>query len=272
MIARRLQVPLALVVSAAGIAWVWAGPTSDDHAAAEPVSVLVAPPITRHHHPRHRHGGDLAAPKLGGMRPAATTHGLAMRLRQYPDVVRATPAQRAAAASLLGRLRETAFAWRDTRVAAAAGFGVRRPNRRPGEARVMWFHSENRAWHSDARYLDPRHPDTLIYADVVGRPLVLVGVMISLPRGMRGPTPGGLITRWHSHVVCVHDGLRGIKPRADGSCPAGDQLVQGSEMMHIWFTRDLRSAFAIHAPGLELCAAHLLPGDVCRHPHALHAM
>jgi hypothetical protein len=36
-------------------------------------------------------------------------------------------------------------------------------------------------------------------------------------------------------------------------------------MMHIWFTRDLRSAFAIHAPEPELCAAALLPSAYCLH-------
>jgi hypothetical protein len=136
----------------------------------------------------------------------------------------------------------------------------------------MWFHSENRAWHSDDRYLDPLHPDTLIYADLPGRPLVLVGAMISMPRGLRGPTPGGPITRWHSHLVCVRGELRGLKPRANGSCPAGARLRQGSEMLHIWFTRDLRSAFAIHAPLPELCAARLLPGLVCAQPDTMPAM
>jgi hypothetical protein len=34
-------------------------------------------------------------------------------------------------------------------------------------------------------------------------------------------------------------------------------------MMHVWFTRDLRSAYAIHAPWPELCAAHLLPAATC---------
>jgi hypothetical protein len=266
---RTIQIPVALVVTTVGIACVWGGPAIAEPHAALPVSVLAPQAVATHHH--HHHGG-LIAPHVGGMLPAATTHGLAMRLQEYPDLALATPAQRMAAESLLRRLRATALAWRDTHLAAAAGFNLRRPRRRPGEARVMWFHSENRAWHSDARYLDPRHPDTLIYADVPDRPLVLVGVMISLPRGMRGPTPGGPITRWHSHVVCVHDGLRGVKPLANGSCAPGDQLRQGSEMMHIWFTHDLRSAFAIHAPGPELCAAHLLPGSVCKNPHALHTM
>jgi hypothetical protein len=268
---RYVQIPAALIVITFGMAWVWSGPATADRPVAAPVSVLAPQAVAEDHH-HHGHDSGLSAPQVGGTLPAATTHGLAMRLRQYPDLSLATPAQQAAAVSLLAQLRATALPWRDTRLAAAAGFNLHRPRRHPGEARVMWFHSENRAWHSDARYLDPRHPDTLIYADLPGRPLVLVGVMISMPRGMRGPTPGGPITRWHSHLVCVRAELRGLKPRADGSCPPGARLRQGSEMLHIWFTRDLRSAFAVHAPGPELCAAHLLPGSVCAHPQAMHAM
>jgi hypothetical protein len=93
--------------------------------------------------------------------------------------------------------------------------------------------------------------------------LRLVGVMISMPRGLRGPTPGGPITRWHYHLVCVAGDKRGLAPRGDGSCPHGAKLGVGSEMMHVWFTRDLRSAYAIHAPWPELCAAHLLPAATC---------
>lgn len=127
----------------------------------------------------------------------------------------------------------------------------------------MWLHAEKRVWHADAHLLDPRRPDTLIYADAPGKPLVLVGVMISMPRGVSGPTPGGAITRWHSHVVCVTGRKRGLAPRADGSCPAGARPLQGSEMMHVWFTKDLRSAYAIHAPIPELCDARLIERRYC---------
>jgi hypothetical protein len=250
----------ASVVTAASVAVWWllfaAGPAPRGQAAPPPVPFI-----------------GLTSPAFGPPLPAGTTHGLAMRLRQYPDLALARPVQRLAAERLLRQLRATALRWADPRLAAAAGFDMRRPRRRPGETRVMWFHSENRAWHSDNRYLDPTHPDTLIYADLPGRPLVLVGVMISMPRGMRGPTPGGPITRWHSHLVCVgRDDTRGLQPRANGTCPPGATLRQGSEMMHIWFTHDLRSAFAIHAPGPELCRAALLPRSLCRDPHALHVM
>jgi hypothetical protein len=256
---QRVRTAAAVLVMCAGLVWVWTGLAPAANRAV-PVSVVTVPKSI------------LTVPKRGPELPPGTTHGLAMRLRQYPDLALATSAQRAAATRLLVELRATALGWQTAASAKAAGFDVRRPHRRPGETRVMWFHSENRAWHSDHRYLDLRHPDTLIFADVPNKPLILVGVMISMPRGTRGPTPGGPITRWHSHVVCVRNGLRGLAPLGDGTCPAGAQLAQGSEMMHIWFTRDLRSAFAIHAPGPELCSSQLLPASVCRDSRTFHVM
>jgi hypothetical protein len=267
VLTQRITVGVTLLATCAGIAWVWTGlAPAARHVARGPVTVVptVRPQLAVH--------SQLAVPKRGPLLPAATRHGLAMRLQQYPSLALATSAQRSAATRLLVELRRTALRLQDPARARAAGFGVRRPQRGPGETRVMWFHSENRVWHSDRRYLDPRHPDTLIFADLPNRPLALVGVMISMPRGMRGPTPGGPITRWHSHVVCVQGRRRGVAPRADGSCSAGARLVQGSEMLHVWFTRDLRSAFAIHAPGPELCSARVLPASVCGDPHTFHVM
>ena len=88
--------------------------------------------------------------------------------------------------------------------------------------------------------------------------------MWSTRDGERGPTPGGPILRWHSHVVCKQGRKRGLKPPASGECPPGARLVQGaSEMLHVWFTAELRSAFAIRAPEPELCAAGLLPRTNC---------
>jgi hypothetical protein len=108
-----------------------------------------------------------------------------------------------------------------------------------------------------------QYPHTLIYADLSGRPLRLVGVMISMPRWLRGPAVGGPIRRWHDHLLCAACGERGLAPRPDGSCPAGAKLGVGSEMMHVWFTRDPRTVYAIHAPWPELCAARLLPAATC---------
>lgn len=196
--------------------------------------------------------------------PPGTLRGPIDRLQQYPKLSLATSSQREAAVRLLEATRGAAGPWRDPHAAAAAGFSMRLAPRRPGDQSVHWFHSENHRFLQDDRYLDPQHVETLIYANAPGHSLVLIGVMFALRRGMHGLSLGGPITRWHTHWVCARGKRRGIAPRPDGSCPRGTKGRQGSEMLHIWFTRDLRSAYAIHAPEPELCVARLLPRGYCR--------
>lgn len=211
----------------------------------------------------------VAAPALASSfrgLPPGTLRGPASELRQYPSLALASPRQRTAARRLLSDMRHAARRWRDPRTAKAAGFKmVRAPRTRANRSAVLYFHSEHRGYSNDRFYLRPQRPETLIYADLAGRRLVLIGVMFAVPRGVRGPTPGGPITRWHTHRVCMRGTERGVTPRPDGSCPRGTRKRQGSEMLHLWFTRDLRSAFAIHAPEPELCVAGLLPTGRCTH-------
>lgn len=205
-----------------------------------------------------------ARPADGGKLPPDTLRGLAHLLDQYPTVSLASPAQRTAARQLLARIRATVRPWRDPRAGNAAGFDIDGRRARTSGP-VLYFHAEHHRYSHDDSYLDVERPETLVYADVPGRPLVLIGVMFAVPRGRHGPTPGGPITRWHWHRVCAQGKKRGLTPRADGSCPPGTRLRNGSEMMHVWFTGDLRSAFAIHAPRPELCLAGLLPHGRCGH-------
>jgi hypothetical protein len=201
-----------------------------------------------------------------GKLPPQTLRGPAVRLHQYPTIATATRKQRVRAQALRASIREAARGWQGPR-AAAAGFPAKRPRRRGASTGVLWVHAEHREYQHDTVYLDPRRPETLVYADVPGRPLVLIGVMFSMPRGLRGPTPGGPITRWHTHRVCARGNERGLTPRKDGTCPPRTTSRQGSEMMHVWLTRDLRSTFAIHAPVPELCRAGLIPWTRCRRGH-----
>jgi hypothetical protein len=130
---------------------------------------------------------------------------------------------------------------------------------------VFYFHAERHQEPRGRSILDFSRPKALIYANAPDQPLVLVGAMWSTRDGELGPTPAGPIMRWHSHVVCKKGNRRGLKPPASGKCPPGARLVQGaSEMLHVWFTDELRSAFAIRAPEPELCAAGLLPRGHCR--------
>lgn len=193
-------------------------------------------------------------------------HGLIQHLRQYAAVELATASQRALARSMLAHLVAASKQghWADVRAAERAGYETRTRPRKPGDRRVFFFHAERRQARRSGSIFDVTRPKALIYANAPGRPLVLVGAMWSTRDGEVGPSPAGPIMRWHSHVVCKQGSKRGLKPLPGGACPPGARLQQGaSEMLHVWFTRDLRSAFAISAPKPELCAAGLLPGSVC---------
>jgi len=195
-----------------------------------------------------------------GKLPPQTLRGPEDRLQEYPTVSLATPAQRAGAERLLAQIRASARRWRRLPDATAAGFDTRTARRRHGDPSVHYLHAEHHVYSQDHVYLDPRRPEALIYANVRGHTLLLVGMMFSMPRGVHGPTPGGPITRWHTHKVCVRGNARGLAPRADGSCPPGTRVRHGSEMLHVWFTHDLRSSFAIHAPAPELGLTRPFPG------------
>ena len=196
--------------------------------------------------------------------PPETRHGLAHHLQQYPDLALATAGQRLAAERLLDQAREASLRWRSVRAAAASGFDTHLAKRAPGDDAVGYLHAEHRRNSADRRDLAPGRPESLIYATEPGRAPVLVGVMFSVRRGVLGPTPAGPIARWHSHTVCTRGNKRGLTPPASGVCPAGTRLTQGSEMLHLWFTTDLRSAFAVHAPVPELCRDGLLTPKACR--------
>ena len=197
--------------------------------------------------------------------PAGARHGLIQHMQQYPAVGLATPRQRARATLILAELRATAEKekWRNMAAVGRAGYKVRPQTRRPGDRSVHYFHAEYTKQRGGRFALDARRPKALIFANAPGRALVLVGAMWSMRRGERGPTPAGPIVRWHSHLVCVEGSKRGTKPPPGGTCSAGARLRQGTEMLHVWFTGDLRSAFSTSAPAPELCNAGLLGRGSC---------
>ena len=202
--------------------------------------------------------GAASASSGRGKLPIETLRGPADRLEQYPKLSLASTAERREAGKLLARLRASTARWQRVSAAEADGFSVRLRKRPAGDRSLGILHAEHRRFSADRSDLDPKRPETLVYANEPGRPLVLIGVMFSVARGKHGPTPGGAITRWHRHSVCVQGRKRGLAPGPDGACPRGSTRRLGSEMLHVWFTHDLRSAFAIHAPKPELCRAGLL--------------
>lgn len=205
-------------------------------------------------------------PRGQDLLPPAARHGVIDHMRQYPVVRLASRAQRHRAGEILRELVAAAERgnWRSVSAAKHAGYDIQTRPRRDGDRSVYFFHAERRQEPRRGSIFNSARPKALIYANVSGRPLALVGAMWSTRDGELGPTPAGPILRWHSHIVCKSGRKRGLKPLPGGVCPAGSRLTQGaSEMLHVWFTRDLRSAFAVRAPRPELCVAGLLPRGYC---------
>jgi hypothetical protein len=100
------------------------------------------------------------------------------------------------------------------------------------------FHSSNPAYEDDGLVLDPRRPETLVYAQGPGGP-VLLGAMFQMPAfGEPGPAVGGPLTVWHGHeqicISLVPPGLTGIVSPL-GGCPVGSVAIpRTGEMMHVW--------------------------------------
>src|SRR5262245_18460412 len=162
--------------------------------------------------------------------PAGAEYGLAGHLRQYPDLSLATPSERAAAESLFEQANAAALPYARLAAARRAGYELHLARTPPVVLGVL--HAEKKWKRVGRNFFDPTKPTAPIYARLPGRPLVLIGVMFSMPRCVLGPSTLGPIGRWHSHLVCFRGDARGLAPPGR-YCPAGEKLGQGSVMLHL---------------------------------------
>jgi hypothetical protein len=205
------------------------------------------------------HGPDHAAPPAGpaalarghahptpsaswGGAPAPVDHGDHLEGASPDDrgdPTRATEEQRAAAdwfrrATIAGTDR-----FRDVEVAKAAGY------RFDNATGTTVIHVANPRYTTDGQILRPARPEFLLYAR---RPrtgeLILIGAMYTMERrGVPGPAFGGPITVWHSHLGCYDAWGRRVSAPSGGACPAGTELGPGPEMIHVWLTADVETAY-----------------------------
>jgi hypothetical protein len=203
----------------------------------------------------HLHGDATAAGTAGGAGAAGApkhVHG-----PNLAPVAAASDDERARAEALWKASAANAERWRDPAAAARAGFRFRDQDEAGPGRPVRFLHVPNPAWRADGRVLDPAHPETLVYWTGPGERLTLVGVMYTAPRGAHGPTVGGPITRWHDHESCRDPATQAKLGRpVDGACPQGQVYRRSVEMMHVWFTDDLATAFARRAPLAALRSAN----------------
>jgi hypothetical protein len=237
-------VALALVAGATGV-WAAGAAGHEDHEAT--AAAGGQDPAAAHTH-------DPAAAGDGQATSGTPEHAHGPNL---PDVAAATDEQRAVAEALWKDSMANAERWRDPEAAAAAGFRFRDDGGAGTGRKVQFLHVPNPAWRADGRVLDPAHPETLVYWSGPGDRLTLVGVLYTAAKGSHGPTVGGPITRWHDHESC-RDPATGAKlgQPVDGTCPDGQVYRRSGEMMHVWFTDDLATAFARRPPSAALRASN----------------
>lgn len=161
-------------------------------------------------------------------------------LMAIPPDTTPTDAQRAAAAELHAAVTVGIARFADPAVAAAAGYHV-------GAITGRDHHAGNEAFEHDGRTLDPKRPETLVYAEGPTGP-VLLGAMFLMERiGEPGPTIGGPLTIWHGHeqicVSIVPPSITGILSPL-GGCPVGSFLVPlTAEMIHVWTVPGVEQPF-----------------------------
>lgn len=173
------------------------------------------------------------APAIIGASAGGHDHDHAARAQagvvMKPTTEHASADQVRAAIDLADASKTTAARYADIRAALDDGY-------RPKSALTgTEVHLENKAYNADGRILDPEHPEALVYAVLDGK-AALLGVMYEMPTaGTPGPTPGGPITRWHAHNVCLTVLPPGFGLASPfGGCPTLSISVTGPEMMHVW--------------------------------------
>ncbi|HET6213432.1 MAG TPA: hypothetical protein VFE14_11240, partial [Micromonosporaceae bacterium] len=127
-------------------------------------------------------------------------------------------------------------------LSAALAAGYRLPlGRREGPE----VHLENPAYQKDGRTLNPARPEMLVYAIDSGRARLLGVVYIMQVAGQPGAAPGGPLTRWHAHNLCISllpPGIGIVTPY--GGCPAFSVNLTSGEMMHVWVVPNPAGPFA----------------------------
>jgi hypothetical protein len=239
-------VALALVAGATGV---WAAGAAGQHDHEATAAAGGQDPAAAHtHDPVAAGAGDGQAP------PGTSEHAHGPNLS---EVAAATDEQRVAAEALWKDSMANTERWRDPQAAAAAGFRFKDDGDANAGRKARFLHVPNPAWRADGRVLDPAHPETLVYWNGPGDRLTLVGVMYTAVKGSHGPAVGGPITRWHDHESC-RDPATGAKlgQPVDGTCPDGQVYRRSGEMMHVWFTGNLATAFARRAPVAALRASN----------------
>ena len=226
------------------------------------------------HDDGHNHDGGTAA-ALGGSTDAAAAAPPApvpfdpeapIDLSGTPGV---TAEQQAFAENLVSSTIRDLPQWADPAVAEAAGFHSIRDAATGYEHYIQW------EWIDDDVWLDPDHPESLVYRVEPDGSRTLASAMYMLPNSMaldEVPDYGGALMQWHVHSDLCFDVsdpevpvVGGLTDSA-GECTAPLTRFGEAPMIHVWIVPHECGPFA----ALEGVAAGQVPAGeehLCDHAH-----
>jgi hypothetical protein len=180
-----------------------------------------------------------------------------------------TPQQQAFAENLIANTLLNLPQWSDPAVAEAAGF------RSIGDGATGHEHFIQWSWIDDDVFLDPNHPESLVYEPQPDGSRRLVSAMYMMPASWElsdVPDWGGPLMQWHIHNNLCFDVSDPDAPRvggltdAQGGCTAPLEKFGESPMIHVWITAHPCGPFA----SLEgIGAGQIADGEerLCDHAH-----
>ena len=138
-----------------------------------------------------------------------------------------TEVQRTAARDFAKSVKLGTYRYADVKQAILDGYT------NDGKPTNAVMHYDSKTARNDGVKLDPKRPESLVYANTYDGPKLL-GVLFTMGGSRRpGPRFGGCLTEWHKHEMCKPP-AGPTRPTTDGACPPGTELRSTGEMIHTW--------------------------------------
>lgn len=164
-----------------------------------------------------------------------------------------TPAQQAATVRLVNTTWAADKKYQSLAAARAAGF---RPITPPGMPVVHYISPSNyAATLIGGPVIDPRAPQSLVYANTPHGAVLVAVMFIARSRHAATPDPGGCLTQWHVHTNLCFSRGEGVVGAEDPGCPAGSVNRVTPPMLHVWFVPIPGGPTAVDAPDAQVVQA-----------------
>lgn len=173
-----------------------------------------------------------------------------------PCTAKPSPAQEKSAQNLVDTSWKYAKRFRSLAAAKRAGY---RPLTPTGQAVVHYINpAYYRAMLQGGAILNPKEPQSLVYANTPKGAVLVADMYITSPRGGQTPQPGGCLTQWHVHTNLCFERGHGVVAElgpAHPTCPPGSRNRVTQPMLHVWFVPVPGGPTAIDASNAQVVHA-----------------